>query len=581
MAEAMASRKRGFLFENMIKKFQKLIIIFVLLTASLVLVDRAMADSEVVNGEIAFRPIGGTVVEGYTNASNTGFAIKANLTETELDHANINLNGATVATINTKGWLEYGIDGITNVQLQTYFATGINTVELELCTTPLICSVIDTVSVTGDYIAPAVGWSFTTTMDKKALSIGDVCDFAINSSEDVSLVSATYNSRDLTLQSMITPGNYTMNYTVAETDTDQPIPLQFSGWQFADTAGNVTQIDSMGVIDFSIDTKRPIVSIASPLNGKIYKTSSLPFAYSSNETASIVNVVLDGSPIIIANSETISGLTEGDHYIKLTVIDLAGNTGVVESYFKVDITAPFVSYSLSKNDFTPNEKIILFGFTEPGSSVILNIGTRIYTAVAGVGGGWSIEVNCSEIGEGNFVPYLTLTDPAGNITTEILNQIEIKVTSTVAVQQPTTVALAASLATTDVKPSIVYAHSDNASTLKQTFAPAEKDTEEVGKIGDLIPAASDKNTNGFNWSVMLVALSIIALVSAAIVAGYYGYEFIILSNTAAGKKHAKLTESSLSDSLSTNLQDKTKTNENEPQPREQNIESGHDKTTRW
>lgn len=562
----------------MIKKFQKLIIIFVLLAASLVLVDRAMADSEVANGEIAFRPIGGTVVEGYTNASNTGFAIKANLTETELDHANINLNGSTVATINTKGWLEYGMDGITNVQLQTYFATGINTVELELCTTPLICSVIDTVSVTGDYIAPAVGWSFTTTMDKKVLSIGDVCDFAINSSEDVSLVSATYNSRDLTLQSMITPGSYTMNYTVAETDTDQPVPLQFSGWQFADTAGNVTQIDSMGAIDFSIDTKHPIVSLASPLNGKIYNTSGLPFAYSSNETVSIVNVMLDGLPITIANGETLSGLAQGNHQIELTVIDLAGNTSFVESYFKVDITAPFVSYSLSKNDFTPNEKIILSGFTEPGSSVILNIGTRIYTAVAGVGGGWSIEMNCSEIGEGNFVPYLTLTDPAGNITKETLSQIEVKAVLAAVTQESASVALASNTSTTqDVKPSIVYAHSDNASTLKQTFAPAEKDTEEVGKIGDLIPAASDKNTNGFNWSVMLVALSIIALVSAAIAAGYYGYEFIILSNTAAGKKHVKLTGSSLSE----NLQDKTKTNENEPQPREQNIESGHDKTTRW
>lgn len=553
-----------------------------LFIASLALVDRALADVDVANGEIAFRSLGGTEIEGYVNSTNTGFAIEANLTETEFDHANININGSTVATINTKGWFEYGLSGITTAQLQTHLPSGINTVDLEVCTTPLVCSVIDTINVTGDYIAPTIGWGFTTIMDKKALSIGDVCDFTINSSEDISLVLAAYNGRGLSLQNTVVPGSYTMTYTVMETDIDQLVPLQFSGWQFADTAGNIMQIDSMGAIDFSIDANRAIVNLVSPLNSKVYNNSSLSFAYSSNETVSIVNVVLDGLPIIIANGETIPGLTQGDHYIKLTVMDLVGNTSIIESYFKVDTIAPFVSYSLSKDDFTPSEKIILTGSTEPGSNVVLDIGTHSYTTIVGVDGGWSIEVNCDEIGEGSFLPRLILTDLAGNITTEILNQIEIKVASTVALQQPATVALAASPATTDVKPKIVYAHSDNVSTLKQGFAPAEKDMPKVSQIGGLIPAASDENTNGFNWSVILVTLSIIALVSAAIAAGYYGYEFLILSNGASGKKNTELTGTSLANDESLDKPEGAKPMANEQRnAHEQNDESDQNKTTRW
>ncbi len=521
-------------------KFQKTIALFVLLVgASLFLVDRAMADVDVANGEIAFHPLGGSEVEGYVNSTNTGFTIEANLTDTEFDHANIDINGLPMATINLKGWLEYGLEGITNNELQTYFSVGNNVVDLEVCTTPLVCSVVDSVTIVGDYTAAAITWDFVTTMNKKVLAIGDSCDFVLDSNEDIHLVSASYNGRNLVLKDAAVPTNYTLDYTVMEADRDQPSPLQFSNWRFADTAGNITTINSLGIIDFTIDAKYPVVNLDSPSDGKIYNTSEIPFMYSFDEKVTVI-VKLDGLAINVINGGILSGLSEGDHSIILEATDLSGNVDVISSCFKIDTIAPFVSYNLSKNNFSINEKIILQGSTELGSKVVLGVGGHNYIAIAGVDGRWAIEVDCDEIGQGSFALDLTITDSAGNETKEDLGQINIEaVQESVIKQQSNDLALGdSSDIEPDVKPKIINTQAGNSSP-QQVFAPTEKDTEKVALNGDLVPGINDEKTDGLNWSVILVTLSIIALISAAIAAGYYGYEFIILSNTVSFKKRGR------------------------------------------
>lgn len=520
-------------------KIQKIIVLSVLLGASLFLVDRAAAETRVENGEIAFHPLGGSEVEGFVNSTNTGFAIEANLTDTEFDHANVNINGSPVATINLKGWLEYGLEGIANNELQTYFPVGNNVVDLEVCTTPVVCSVVDLVTVVGDYAAADISWDFVTTVDKKALAIGDSCDFVLDSSEDINLISASYNGRNLTLEDTIVPTDYTLNYTVMEADDDQPSPLQFSDWQFADMAGNITTLSSLGIIDFTIDAKYPVVNLRSPLNGKIYNTSKIPFIYSFDEKVLVI-VELDGLVINVINGEILSGLSEGDHSIRLEVTDLSGNVDVVSSRFKIDTIAPFVSYNLSKNNFSINEKIILQGSTEPSSKVVLGIGEHDYIVTAGADGRWAIEVDCAGIGQGSFSLDLTLTDLAGNETKENLGQIDIRAEQEcVSKQQSNGLALGdSSDIKSDVKPKIINTQAGNSSS-QQVFAPTEKDTEKIALNGNLTPGVNDENANGLNWSVILVTLSIIALISAAIAAGYYGYEFIILSNTASFKKRSR------------------------------------------
>jgi hypothetical protein len=522
------------------RKFQKIITLSIFLLASLFWVDRAVANTGVENGKIAFHPLGGMEVERYTNATNTGFTIEANLTETEFDHANINLNGLAVATINLKGWLEYGLEGITNSELQTYFPIGSNVVDLEVCTTPLICSVVDSVTVVGDYTAAAVNWDFVTTVNKKDLAIGDSCDFVLDSNEDIDLVSASYNGRSLILEdAIVPPADYILNYTVMEADEDQLQPLQFSDWKFVDMAGNITTLNSLGIIDFTIDAKYPVVNLNSPLNGKIYNISQIPFIYSFDEKVTVV-VELDGLLTNVINDGFLFGLSEGDHSIRLEATDLSGNVSVISSYFKVDTIAPFVSYNLSKNNFSVDEKIILQGSAEPRSTISLEVGGYNYIAVADINGKWAIEIDCKKIGQGNFSLSLAVIDLAGNETKRNLGWINIGLEqSSVLQQQSGVLALGnSSDVKSDIKPKIINAQV-GASSPQQVFAPTEKDTEKVVLNENSILDINAKDTNGLNWSIILVTLGVIALVSAAIAAGYYGYEFIVLSNIVSFKKRVR------------------------------------------
>jgi hypothetical protein len=193
---------------------------------------------------------------------------------------------------------------------------------------------------------------------------------------------------------------------------------------------------------------------------------------------------------------------------------------------------------LVKRDFLPSEKITIYGSMEPGAKVVLEVGNHSYEALANTGGEWTIEIDCGEIDQGDFSMALTVTDLAGNKARESLGRINIEPVqeSVSAAQQSSTLALENDVnVKTDVKPEIIYSRNDEFSS-QQSFAPAEKDSEEIAVAGNLIPAAIDEKQNGLNWSVILVVLSVIALASAAIAAGYYGYEYIILSGVASGKR---------------------------------------------
>lgn len=295
----------------------------------------------------------------------------------------------------------------------------------------------------------------------------------------------------------------------------------------------------MGIIDFTIDAKYPVVNLNSPLNGKIYNISQIPFIYSFDEKVTVV-VELDGLLTNVINDGFLFGLSEGDHSIRLEATDLSGNVSVISSYFKVDTIAPFVSYNLSKNNFSVDEKIILQGSAEPRSTISLEVGGYNYIAVADINGKWAIEIDCKKIGQGNFSLSLAVIDLAGNETKRNLGWINIGLEqSSVLQQQSGVLALGnSSDVKSDIKPKIINAQV-GASSPQQVFAPTEKDTEKVVLNENSILDINAKDTNGLNWSIILVTLGVIALVSAAIAAGYYGYEFIVLSNIVSFKKRVR------------------------------------------
>jgi hypothetical protein len=105
----------------------------------------------------------------------------------------------------------------------------------------------------------------------------------------------------------------------------------------SDTAGNIGSSD---IINFTIDTSPPSISILSPQK-KTYGSSELMLNFAINENASWIGYSLDGQePVTITGNTTIAGLSYGSHTITVYARDAAGNPGASETiHFSVQDTA--------------------------------------------------------------------------------------------------------------------------------------------------------------------------------------------------------------------------------------------------
>ncbi|MBN1245853.1 hypothetical protein JXA31_09700 [Candidatus Bathyarchaeota archaeon] len=102
------------------------------------------------------------------------------------------------------------------------------------------------------------------------------------------------------------------------------------------------------VINFTVDTTSPRISILSPQN-KTYETANVTLNVTINEAASLVSYVLDGEENHLATERnstltgtTLTGLSNGEHNVTVYATDLAGNAGASETvYFTVKEPDPF------------------------------------------------------------------------------------------------------------------------------------------------------------------------------------------------------------------------------------------------
>ncbi|MEA0022848.1 Ig-like domain-containing protein [Escherichia coli] len=114
-------------------------------------------------------------------------------------------------------------------------------------------------------------------------------------------------------------------------------------------------------------------------------------------------------------------LGEGEHHYTLTSTDKAGNSTVTQGELTVDMTGPQLSQQLdiSNNVLTGNvlgnNQPTLSGSTEPGLTVTVTVGDKIYQVVADDNGNWSFTVPVAL--ENKTWDYtVTATDAAGNQT---------------------------------------------------------------------------------------------------------------------------------------------------------------------
>jgi hypothetical protein len=103
-----------------------------------------------------------------------------------------------------------------------------------------------------------------------------------------------------------------------------------------------TQPFSASVLATSIgDINPPNVSVLS-IENKTFVNSTVPLDFTVNELVAQFSYSLDGHDnVTIAGNTTLTGLSNGEHYITVYYTDIAGNVGASEtSYFNVEVSFP-------------------------------------------------------------------------------------------------------------------------------------------------------------------------------------------------------------------------------------------------
>ena len=110
----------------------------------------------------------------------------------------------------------------------------------------------------------------------------------------------------------------------------------------------IYKITSSSLVQFTIDDTAPrILSVS--VENKTYSTSDVVLDVIVNEPASQVIYSLDGQGnVTVAGNTTLTDLPEGEHNLKVCVLDTAGNAGNSETiYFSVDVPELFLTASVA------------------------------------------------------------------------------------------------------------------------------------------------------------------------------------------------------------------------------------------
>jgi uncharacterized protein YneR len=156
-----------------------------------------------------------------------------------------------------------------------------------------------------------------------------------------------------------------------------------------DTVGNMGVSSTVNfVVQIpQVDTTPPTIIITSPQE-TTYSTSEVDLTFTINEPVSWRAYRLDGEDNVTINGNTVlSGLSDGEHKIKIFARDNAGNTGVSNIItFKIDTTPPIITITSPEEttysttnvflDFNINEEVTWIGYSLDGQdnlTIIANI----------------------------------------------------------------------------------------------------------------------------------------------------------------------------------------------------------------
>jgi len=92
------------------------------------------------------------------------------------------------------------------------------------------------------------------------------------------------------------------------------------------------RVNSSSIVNFTLDTVLPSVSILS-LENETYYTTNVTLTFAVNESTLETKYCLDGANVTTAGNATLTGLSYGGHSLTAYAVDYAGNVGVSETVF--------------------------------------------------------------------------------------------------------------------------------------------------------------------------------------------------------------------------------------------------------
>lgn len=188
----------------------------------------------------------------------------------------------------------------------------------------------------------------------------------------------------VTLPNVIVQGLWQNGYEVLVDGED---PLILNSWPDAShTYVYFTYLHSEHqVIIQASDTTPPTISILSPEN-KTYPAKDIPLTFTINETAFWIGYSLDGQMnVTISGNTTISGLSDGAHFVIVYANDTAGNMGHSDTlYLIVDTTSPdIVILSPENKTYTTSSVSLSFTLNESTSWIGYSLDNQANVTITG------------------------------------------------------------------------------------------------------------------------------------------------------------------------------------------------------
>lgn len=259
-----------------------------------------------------------------------------------------------------------------------------------------------------------------------------------------------------------------------------------------DAAGNVSPGAAFTVV---VDTVAPVAPVIVSVTDNVTPgTGALTSGQSTNDTRPIITGtgepgstinVYDGNVLLgTANvtedgswSYRPDGLSQGDHSLRVTATDSAGNTGPASANFTLTVDtvspgAPIISNvqddvgpvtgSLSSGQTTNDARPAFTGTGEPGTTIsIADNGVLLASVTVEANGTWTF-IPTSDLGQGNHPLTFTATDAAGNVgpsasftvTVDTTAPLVPVITSVVDDSAPQTGNLSPNQSTNDTRPTL-------------------------------------------------------------------------------------------------------------------------------